>query len=338
MSTLDVSCPTHRGMQVLDRSAFQRTLPVLAVRVPAAKTGEFKKANEVKRYLVELPNIRNVEPDPSEPSNRLVLLNQSEDALPPDTRRYISENGLGVTNFDIKLNYDYWNSGDILQSVLPHELVVDGAPTSFTTTGHIAHLNLRDEYLPYKQLIGQIILDKNRAIRTVVNKINTIDDHDSEFRVFKMEVIAGEPDFNVVLNESDCSFTFDFSKVYWNSRLQMEHKRILDSFKPGEVIVDGFAGVGPFAVPAAKKGCFVMGSDLNPESAAALQNNAERNKVTNRLRTFCKDGRVFIREAVQEIWDDPIPFSDPTPIAKRKAKEERHARESGVTTGGVGGE
>lgn len=55
-------------------------------------------------------------------------------------------------------------------------------------------------------------------------------------------------------------------------------------FQPGEVIVDGFAGVGPFAVPSAKKGCFVMGSDLNPESAAALQGNAERNKVSTLSR------------------------------------------------------
>ncbi|KIO21647.1 hypothetical protein M407DRAFT_125068, partial [Tulasnella calospora MUT 4182] len=296
---LDVSCPPHHGMMELDRSVFQKTLPVLAVRVPAIRTVEFKKAYEMKKYLVDLPNIRNVEPDPDNPGNRLVLLNKTEDALPSETRQYISDNGLGFTNFDIKLNYDYWSTSDILQSVLPSELVATGAPASFATTGHIAHLNLRDEYLPYKHLIGKIVLDKNKNLRTVVNKVNTIDDHDSEFRVFKMEVIAGEPDFNVVLNESDCSFVFDFSKVYWNSRLQAEHKRLIDMFQPGEVVVDGFAGVGPFAVPSAKKGCFVMGSDLNPESAAALQGNAERNKVTNRLRVACKDGRVFIREAVQ---------------------------------------
>lgn len=116
-----------------------------------------------------------------------------------------------------------------------------------------------------------------------------------------MEVIAGEEDFNVVLvspqqtllktdltdslpkHESDCTFAFDFSKVYWNSRLQDEHKRLIDSFKPGEVVADVFAGVGPFAVPSAKKGCYVLGNDLNPESASAMQGNAERNKVCGSL-------------------------------------------------------
>ena len=45
-------------------------------------------------------------------------------------------------------------------------------PTSFESVGHIAHLNLKDELLPYKHIIGQVILDKNSSIRTVVNKVN----------------------------------------------------------------------------------------------------------------------------------------------------------------------
>jgi tRNA G37 N-methylase Trm5 len=43
-------------------------------------------------------------------------------------------------------------------------------PSSFETVGHIAHLNLRDELLPYKHLVGQVLLDKNPNIQTVVNK------------------------------------------------------------------------------------------------------------------------------------------------------------------------
>lgn len=46
-------------------------------------------------------------------------------------------------------------------------------------------------------------------------------------------------------------------KVYWNSRLETEHKRLVDSFRAGQVVVDVMAGIGPFAVPAAQKGCKV---------------------------------------------------------------------------------
>lgn len=50
-------------------------------------------------------------------------------------------------------------------------------------------MNLKDEYLPFKGLIGQVILDKNPNLKTVVNKTDSID---TTFRFFKMEVLAGE--------------------------------------------------------------------------------------------------------------------------------------------------
>ena len=46
-------------------------------------------------------------------------------------------------------------------------------------------------------------------------------------------------------------------QVYWNSRLEKEHQRLVDEFRPGQVVADVMAGIGPFAIPAAKKGCTV---------------------------------------------------------------------------------
>jgi ribosomal protein L11 methylase PrmA len=40
------------------------------------------------------------------------------------------------------------------------------------------------------------------------------------------------------------------------------------------------AGVGPFAVPAAKKGCYVLGNDLNPESVKWMRENRVKNRVS----------------------------------------------------------
>ena len=57
-----------------------------------------------------------------------------------------------------------------------------------------------------------------------------------------------------------------------------------------------FAGVGPFAIPAAQKGCIVYANDLNPDSIRYLKINAETNKVDNRVHAYNVDARKFISE------------------------------------------
>lgn len=127
-------------------------------------------------------------------------------------------------------------------------------------------------------MIAEVLLDKNPTVRTVINKTDDVGSH-SEFRTFNYELIGGEDNMNVELREGECVFRFDYSKVYWNSRLQTEHKRLIDLFQPGEVVCDVMAGIGPFAVPAGKKGVFVWANDLNPESYAAMVEAVNRNKV-----------------------------------------------------------
>lgn len=45
------------------------------------------------------------------------------------------------------------------------------------------------------------------------------------------------------------------------------------------------AGVGPFAVPLALKGCQVYANDLNPRSYHFLKVNAQKNKASSRSCT-----------------------------------------------------
>ena len=142
-----------------------------------------------------------------------------------------------------------------------------------------AHLNLRENYLPYKHIVAEIILDKNPQIKTVINKVDNVGS-ESEFRTFQYEVLAGPDDLNVQVSESDCTFEFDYSKVYWNSKLESEHRRLINMFRPGEVVCDVMAGIGPFAVPAGKKRVFVWANDKNPESVKCLEAAIKKNKVS----------------------------------------------------------
>ena len=139
-------------------------------------------------------------------------------------------------------------------------------------------MNLRERWLPYRYHIGAVVLSKtvNQGITTVVNKVDTVR---SKYRIFQMEVIAGEENFIVTQLHIGCKFTFDFSKVYWNTRLETEHRRMVDLFNPGDAVCDVFAGVGPFAVPAGNKHVFVMANDWNPDSYASMTDNIKTNKV-----------------------------------------------------------
>ncbi|CAO3612473.1 unnamed protein product [Mucor hiemalis] len=173
-------------------------------------------------------------------------------------------------------------------------------PSSYTTTGHIAHVNLKEENQPFKQLIAQVILDKNKKIKSVVNKTNNID---NTYRNFEMEIVAGDDNMITELKENECRFKFDFSKVYWNSRLQAEHRRLVQLFKKGDNVCDVMAGVGPFSIPAVKKGAFVYSNDLNPESYKWLCENVRLNKITNKgaIKMYNMDGRAFIKQAVHDL-------------------------------------
>ncbi|TFY75680.1 hypothetical protein EWM64_g8333 [Hericium alpestre] len=267
---------------------------------------------------MNLPKVRSVVSNPTHEGEKLVLLRVQHEA-----KAYLADQNAELTSYTLELDYNYWTADEILQAVLPEELLEE-SPTGFAITGHVAHLNLNDEYLPYKHIIGEVVLDKNKRIRTVVNKLNSID---TQFRFFKMELIAGEPDYVVEHHESDCRFTFDFTKVYWNSRLHTEHDRLVQLFQPSDVIADVFAGVGPFAVPAGKKGCAVLANDLNPESHKWLVRNIADNKVGDLVRASCEDGRDFIRNAVSAALATPFPPYTGPKATRSQLKERRRQQQ-----------
>lgn len=187
--------------------------------------------------------------------------------------------------------------------------------SSFTAVGHLIHINLRDQLLQAKHEIGEALLKSNPRAMAVVNKLNNID---NEFRNFDIEIIAKRPECSLSdeelmiceVNENKCRFKFDFSKVYWNSRLCTEHERIISKLNNShDVVFDLFAGVGPFSVPAAKMKCTVYANDLNPESIKWLRINMERNKVPrNMYEIYNDDAKDFIlndmKQKLLDIYDD----------------------------------
>eukprot|EP00946_MAST-07B_sp_MAST-7B-sp1_P001255 g1255.t1 len=316
VADVESSGSAQLGLELLDRDSFRVNVPCAAIRVPCRSCGDIIKALE--GAVLRIPKIRPVVPDPEAPSTmRFVLLgshvtaSRSPEGSSEGNRFFL--NGLTkvqagalqrfldagtasvVPKASYEKNYSMLTASEVFRRLIPS---AKEWPASFETAGHVAHLNLRAEMLPFKRLIGQVLLDKNRNLRTVVNKTSHIA---TQFRTFPMEVIAGDDDTMVEVREGGARFRFDFREVYWNSRLQYEHTRVVKSFSEGDVICDMMAGIGPFAIPAAMKGCVVYANDLNPRSYEYLVSNRKLNRgCESRLHASNQCGRDFVRRLASE--------------------------------------
>ncbi|KAM0827253.1 hypothetical protein ACQ4PT_068321 [Festuca glaucescens] len=190
----------------------------------------------------------------------------------------------------LTLFYNYWPMNEVLEALLPEGIII---PAGFETVGHIAHLNLRDEHLPYKELIAQVVLDKNKPkIRTVVNKTDAIQ---NDYRTMQLEILAGHDSLVTTVIESGLRFKVDLATVYWNSRLATERQRLVNSiFTSSDVVCDVFSGVGPIAISAAKKVTYVYANDLNPIAVEYLERNIVLNKLERKIEVFNMDARRFV--------------------------------------------
>nr|KJB64867.1 hypothetical protein B456_010G068800 [Gossypium raimondii] len=253
---------------MLDESKFDVNFKLLALRIPRelCKTA----TRLLNGYLLDKPRVKPITEDPTSEKTRYMIL--SEKVQNPDLSDIPSQKldelkklcEIEVVPYSLTLGYSYWTADHILKQILPLGVEV---PSSFET------------------------IKNYPRIKTVVNKVGTIT---NEFRVPKFEILAGESDMVTEVKQYGATFKLDYSLVYWNSRLEHEHIRLVSQFCPGETICDMFAGIGPFAIPAAQKGCLVYANDLNPDSIHYLKINAKINKVDDCVVAYNMDARKFI--------------------------------------------
>ena len=269
-----------------------------ALIVPARRAGDLRKT--LRHVMLCRPKTKSIYPVEEDPLSRKMVLKQDDNVLqdPAVLKLLKDDSSIRTSSHSLESSYSDWTVDEVLKKILPFEEV----PSSFEIVGHIAHVNLKDEWLPFQYIIGKVILDKNQPrIQTVVNKEGQID---TKYRTFGMKVIAGSSDTNwsiIKMKEEGCTFELDFQQVYWNSRLAGEHRRLVQLIRkqsPGCTVADIMAGVGPFAVPlTASKlnptNIVVHANDLNPASFKYLDINSDKNKCQN-LYTYKMDGRAFV--------------------------------------------
>jgi len=316
-----------RGIS-LDRSVVTKRLEVAALRVEPPRTSEY--LGRLKPYLLRMPRLRNAVDDGG--GKKLILLKEEPPAGDEWLRGELERGDAERTSHAFEVGYDYFAADEALRTLLPRHVEV---PSSFEQAGHVVHLNLRAEHEPYKEVIAQVVLDKTSQCRTVVNKVGDVG---SAYRTFPLEVLAGDDDTVVTLKESDCVFEFDYRAVYWNSRLQAEHRRVVDllaGLAASVKVADATCGVGPFALPLAKRGVDVVANDLNPAAVRALRGNRRRNKISDARLQIDGPGcaRTFLRRnsythAILNLPAAGIALLDafrgrlpPLPLEEKKCKD-----------------
>lgn len=217
----------------LDKSQFNSNLNTVAIEVSPRQCNQLRKL--LKTVVLRQQGQKNIitskntlDAKTKKPFKCIIIdpsvgcdANNTEEALnklPLKARIFVKENVLNIVPHNVKVTYENLTADQVLRKILPDDIAV---PSSFEAVGHIAHFNLRENQLPFQDIIGQVHLEKsNRQIKTIVNKTGSIA---SQFRTFPMRVIAGSDKTTVSLSESGAKFHFDYAKVYWNSRLQHEH-------------------------------------------------------------------------------------------------------------------
>jgi len=164
---------------------------------------------------------------------------------------------------------------------------------AFDVIGDIAVVKLPEKLLPKKHLIGQTLMEVHTNVRTVLNQTTPVR---GEFRTRELEVIAGEPRTETVYREGGCSFKADLARVYFSPRLATERLRVARLVKPGEVVINLFAGVGCYSVLIGKysEATRVYSIDKNPSAFEYMRENIRINKVGDIVVPILGDARDVV--------------------------------------------
>ncbi|WP_297504912.1 class I SAM-dependent methyltransferase family protein [Thermococcus sp.] len=151
-------------------------------------------------------------------------------------------------------------------------------PSSFDIIGDIAIIELPEELMEYGKVIGDAILRVHRHIKAVFAKGSKVE---GEYRVRELIHLAGEKRTETLHRENGIRLKLDVAKVYFSPRLATERMRVFERTKPGEVVFDMFAGVGPYSILLSRKAKLVFACDINPWAVRYLEENIRLNRANN---------------------------------------------------------
>jgi tRNA (guanine37-N1)-methyltransferase len=195
-----------------------------------------------------------------------------------------------------------------LRHILENQLqpsLLRNLPRAFDIIGDIAIIEIPSELKQKETLVGKAILESHQKVKTVFAKAGAVT---GTYRLRELIWIAGEQKTTTIHKEYGCAYAVDVAKAYFSPRLSQEHKRIASLTQKGEMIVDLFAGVGPFSVLISRinPDVKIYAIDINPEAIKLLETNVRLNRVENRVFPTVGDATKTVEEKLAGIADRVI--------------------------------
>ncbi|ASJ04663.1 tRNA(Phe) (4-demethylwyosine(37)-C(7)) aminocarboxypropyltransferase Taw2 [Thermococcus barossii] len=183
---------------------------------------------------------------------------------------------------------------EILSRELPGELI-QMLPKHWVQIGDVLILPLRPELEPHKHQIAEVYAQV-LGVKTVLRKGRI----GGEFRETNYELLYGNDAITVHV-ENGIKYKLDVARIMFSPANVKERVRMAKVAKPGELVVDMFAGIGHLSLPMAVHGkARVIAIEKSPYTFRFLVENIELNRVQDRMTAYNIDNRDFPGEDIAD--------------------------------------
>jgi len=167
--------------------------------------------------------------------------------------------------------------------------VARAMPTGYHRLGRVLVIQRPESLAPYDSLLGTAWREE-LGVETVLVKSGPVE---GELRTPQVRCVAGGRTETEVV-EHGVRWRFDAARIMFAAGNRTERIRAGRLVRPGETVIDLFAGIGYFAIPAALLGraACVWAVEKNPVSVRYLRENALLNGVEERLLVVPGDNRT----------------------------------------------
>ena len=174
--------------------------------------------------------------------------------------------------------------------------------SSYDVIGDIIIIKIPNSLQQKKYAIGKLLLENMKHVRSVFLQTSSVD---GNFRLRRLELLAGSDQAVTEHHEYRCRFKVDVGKVYFSPRLSTERQRIAKMVRNNEIITNMFAGVGTFSILIAKQNPYsrVFSIDSNPKAHNLCLINARLNKVQDRVFPLCGDAKFIAGNLLAGLSD-----------------------------------